>query len=217
LHWRAKTAVGMACALLCGAAALASKPSKKARELPSTQIDAVYQNERLLSFKVEPAGAGHRDLRVGPWHFGPQLAHEKPKDGRPNLYLVFPGLQHTADGVDKFDHNNVISVIPLDGQAEFDVYWAVVLDPHMTTDLRSERALVVAAQQEFTPGDLFEFDDMPGADFLRFLGISTLGEMEQYRRHDGKLPQMIIVPAGFAVRATVGDTIEPAVSTAKTQ
>jgi len=75
----------------------------------------------------------------------------------------------------------------------------------------------MSAQQEFTPGDLFEFDDIPGAAFLRFLGISSLRDLEQYRRPNGKLPQLIIVPAGFAVRATVGESIEPAVKTAKTQ
>ena len=85
---------------------------------------------------------------------------------------------------------------------ELDVYWAVVLDPNFNRDLRDEIELLVAAQQEFTPGDLFELDDIPGAAFLRqVLKINSIAGLDPYRRKNGALPHLIVVPAGFAIEA----------------
>jgi hypothetical protein len=158
----------------------------------------------LVSFNLAPVQRGQQPFSVGPWQFGARVSDRKPRDARLNLYLVSPGTQHQAEGHEDFDHNDVINALPPEGAVvEWDVYWAIVLDPGLREDIRSERELIVEAQEGFTPGDLMEFRDLPGQAFLReFLKMDSLDDLAPYRLNDGRLPRVIIVPAGFAVRAS---------------
>ncbi len=99
----------------------------------------------------------------------------------------------------------MVSAVPLKKTAaEWDLYWAIVLDPALRDDLRNERDLLVAEQSSFMPGDLFEFNDIPGRSFLRnLLKIDSLSGLARYRRKNDSLPRLIIVPSGFGVRGTV--------------
>lgn len=195
--WRAAQ-VGALC--LCAVVTVAQRGG--------SQIESAYFDGRLVSFQVVQPQKGEREFRMGPWRFGARVpAGSKPRDTRLNLYLVSPGAQHRAEGLAEFDHNDVINAVPVkDGPVEWDVYWAVVLDPWVTADIRSERELLLLAQERFLPGDLFEFSDIPGAAMLRtFLKIDEVAGLRRYRSKDGRLPRLIIEPAGFAVRASVSE------------
>jgi hypothetical protein len=170
-----------------------------------SQIDSAYFEGKLVKFSIPPLEKGQRGFSLGPWQFGARIADPKPRDKRLNLYLVAPGRQHEAEGFDQFDHNDVLNALPEAGKVvEWDVFWAVVLDPKLKADLRNEHDLLEHAQRRFVPGDLFEFDDIPGREFLReFLKIDSLAGLEKHRGRDRSLPRLIIVPAGFAVRASV--------------
>jgi len=183
--------------LLC-AAGLAASGAEDA-----TQIDSAYFEGRLLDFKVAPVERGQRTVRVGPWRFGPRVENPNPRDKRLNLYLVAPGDLHHTAAAPEFDHNDVINALPEDGaMREWDVYWAIVLDPRADEPLRSERELLLLAQQRFVPNDLFEFDDIPGHPFLRaFLKTGSMRDLDRFRDRRRTLPRLLIVPAGFAVRA----------------
>lgn len=168
------------------------------------EIESAYLDETLVEFTISEPAKGEREFRMGPWKFGTRVAGgAKPRDKRLNLYLVSPGKQHRAEGLADFDHNDVINALPVkEGPVEWDVYWAIVLDPALTQDLRSERALLLQAQERFDPGDLFEFEDLPGRAMLRtFLHVKDLTGLARFRSADGRLPRLIIHPAGFAVRA----------------
>jgi hypothetical protein len=108
-------------------------------------------------------------------------------------------------GYEAYDHNDIVNHLPADGSPEeWDVYWAVVLDPSLEREFRSENELLMATQKEFHPDERFRFDEMPAADFLRdIVKIGSLEALEKYRRPSGNLPQVLIVPADFAVRASV--------------
>ncbi len=85
-----------------------------------------------------------------------------------------------------------------------------MLDPSLPGNFTSERELLLAAQDAFVPGDLFELEDMPAAALLqRYLHIESLADMEKFRRPDGALPRVIIVPSKFVVRASVVDPDAP--------
>lgn len=193
----------LAAGLGCAAALWAGTPSADA---PGT-ISAAYLRNLLVPFHLAPLEKGQQPFSIGPWQFGARMSDRKPRDHRLNLYLVAPGTQHQAEGYEEFDHNDVINALPREGTvAEWDVYWVIVLDPALRQDLRSEDALIVEAQEGFVPGDLFEFQDIPGQAFLRaFLAIDSLDELAPYRLKDGRLPRVIIVPAGFAIRASAGE------------
>ena len=170
------------------------------------EIDSAYFDGNAVAFTVV-SKSGHKPvLDIGPWHYGERVRDARPKDVRPNVYLVSPGQQHHNDLREQFDHNTVINLLPAsDVPAEWDVYWAIVLDPALHHDFRSERELLLAAQSEFTPGDLFEFSDVPGRAFLRsFLLIDSLGKLKRFRHKNGRTPRLVIVRAGFTIRATAG-------------
>ena len=167
-------------------------------------ISGAYFHGQPVEFHLAPAEQGQQPFSIGPWQFGTRVSDRKPRDKRLNLYLIAPGTQHHAEGREEYDHNDVINALPpTDAVVEWDVYWAIVLDPGFGQDLRSEQDLIFAAQEGFVPGDLFEFRDIPGQAFLRtFLGIDSVDGLAVYRRRDGQLPRVIIVPAGFAIRAS---------------
>ncbi|MDP9268347.1 MAG: hypothetical protein M3P27_08505 [Acidobacteriota bacterium] len=160
---------------------------------------------------------GAKPMTLGPWRLGTRVLDTKPRDQRLNLYIVAPGTQYHLDGAEDFDHNAIINALPEPGKSrEYDVYWALVLDPHLHTDFRNERDLIVAAQASFVPGDLFEFEDVPAAAFLRnFLKLGSLEDLQRYRRKNRALPRVIIVPAGLAITAAAPPAApEPATPTA---
>src|SRR5688572_11600273 len=164
-----------------------------------SQIDSAYFEGRLVRFHIAPVEKGQRVFTLGPWQFGARIADSKPRDQRLNLYLIAPGRQHAAEGHAELDHNDVINAVPKDGKVvEWDVFWAIVLDPKLKTDLRNEHDLLALAQRRFIPGDLFEFRDIPGHRFLReFLKVGSLAGLEKHRGRSRSLPRLIIVPAGF--------------------
>jgi len=191
----------------CAAALWAGTPGPG----PAPQTSTAYLRNQLVTFTLASLQKGQQPFSIGPWQFGARVSDRKPRDHRLNLYLVAPGTQHHAEGYEEFDHNDVINALPPEGVvAEWDVYWAIVLDPALREELRDEQELIVEAQKAFVPGDLFEFQDIPGEGFLRaFLAIDSLDGLGSYRLKDGRLPRVIIVPAGFAIRASAGERTGP--------
>ncbi len=192
----------LACALLCAGAVLAATGNRRVPDVTPAAYGAYYENVPLTLSLFAPR-VGQHAFAFGPWQLGARIPDPRSSDRRPNLYLVVPGPQHqNLDGGDEWDHNAIISIMPPDGRAfEWDVYWAIILDPTLH-DVRSERDLLVAGEALFTPSDLFEFDDLPSAQFLReYLRIDSLVDLARYRRKDGRLPRLIILPSGYAIRA----------------
>jgi len=166
-----------------------------------------YLNGEPVRFEiVQPVGK-EKAAGFGPWKLGAKIVESKPHDTRLNLYIVVPGddFQADSDAGSVFDHNRVINMAPREKvSADFDVYWAIALEPHVNQDFHSEGELLEAAQKRFIPGDLFEVKDAPGAGFLReVLRIDSLTGLRPYRRKDGSLPAVLLVPAGFAVRGSI--------------
>jgi hypothetical protein len=164
---------------------------------------SVYHNGDDLIFTPEDAGT-RKLASVGPWNLGERLGDDKPADNRLNLYVVVPGVQYRAAGKQEYDHNLVINKYTVDGKPrEWDVFWCFILDPTLRADLRSERELLIAKQQTFRPADLFDIRDIPShALMAERLGVRSMGELRRFRRKDGTLPRMLILPARVAVRAT---------------
>jgi len=195
MHWKY-----MACGLLLAAIVYAAGPVDTGR----IQIDSAYYEGEAVPFRVAEPGTRRSQLRVGPWLLGVRAEDSKPRDRRRNLYVVFPGSQHRAPGWPDYDHNCVLSDLPATEEpVEWDVYWAVVLDPTLHDDFRSEQELVLAAQSGFFPPDLLEFDDLPAEGFLRAqMQVRSLGDLVRFRRKDGTLPRLLITPAGYAIRGS---------------
>jgi len=178
---------------------------------PPLKNSTAYLRNQEVRFELAPLERGQQPFTIGPWNFGARVSDRKPRDHRLNLYLVAPGTQHHAEGYEEFDHNDIINALPPEGAVvEWDVYWVIVLDPALREDIRDEQELIVRAQEGFVPGDLFEFQDIPGQAFLRtFLGVDSLDGLAPYRLKDGHLPRVLIVPAGFAVRASAAEPASP--------
>jgi hypothetical protein len=140
---------------------------------------------------------------LGPWNFGHRLSEDKPLDKRLNLYVVLPGKQYQSPVAPEFDHNLVVNTLTHDKIRDWDLYWCFEIDPALQDDLRSEHEVILAAQQFFTPADLFDMEDIPARTALaEKAGIHTLADLKHFRRKDGSLPRMLIIPARLAVSAT---------------
>jgi hypothetical protein len=206
-RWWGRGALLAACAsaLSLTGETLFSRPAEK--QVEHGQIESAYFQGRLVRFELAPVEEGEKPFTLGPWRFGALVA-TKPHDKRLNLYLVAPGRQHRTAGWEEYDHNDVINALPPGGAVrEWDVYWAIVLDPALRQELREERELLLQAQAWFRPGDLFSLEDVPGRVFLgRFVGVHSVRELQRFRRRDRLLPRLIIVPAGFAIRASAYET-----------
>jgi hypothetical protein len=189
----------MACGLLLAALVYAAGPLET-----RIRIDSAYYNGETVAFKVVDKGSRRSQVRVGPWLLGIRAADSTPRDRRRNLYVVFPGSQHRAPGWGDYDHSCVLSSLPgTDEPVEWDVYWAVVLDPNLHDEFRSEQELLLAAQSSFFPPDLLEFNDLPAEGFLRSqMKIRSLTDLARFRRKDGTLPRLAITPAGYAVQGS---------------
>jgi hypothetical protein len=173
---------------------------------PRRTVNAAYYEGKQVQLTTFPARFFRHAASVGPWQLGRAL-RQKPNDHRPNLYVVIPGKQNHLDGWEEFDHNVILSLLPAEGKApEWDVYWALVLDPTFKEDVRGERELLLVAQTEINPSQPPEFEQIPAAVFLRkVMRIETIEELDSYRRKNGTLPQVIIVPAGFAIKASAAE------------
>jgi hypothetical protein len=173
--------------------------------LSDQKATSAFVDEKTVEFTPETSYLG-RKLRVGNVLLGQLLPGSKPSDSRLNLYVVMPGDEyHPAPGAAGF--NLVLNDLPRkEGAIDWDVYWALVLDPQAQTNLTSERALILAAQGSFTPDASTTFEDLPAAQSLReHLHVNSFADLDRYRRPDGNLPRVVIVPAGFAVRAAAVD------------
>lgn len=166
----------------------------------------VYHDGDNMLFSPQKTGT-RRIARFGPWRLGERLRDGKPEDKRLNLYIVVPGGQYHSANHSEYDHNRVVNKYTVNGQVrEWDIYWCFILDPALSADLRSERSLLVAAQQTFRPADLFDISDVPAhAAMADKLGIATFADLKRFRRRDGSLPRLIIIPAHLAVRASAGE------------
>ncbi len=196
--------VKLACIILCAGTVLVAWTKRPLPSPDSTPaVYSAYYEGLPVSLSLSRAGRGQASFAFGSWRLGARLPSGRGSDRRPNLYLVFPGDQHQAESGDECDHNAVLGAMPLEERAfEWDVFWAVVLDPRLGRNLRSERDLLVAAQNTFAPTDVLEFDDLPAAGFLRdIMRWDSLLDLAPYRRKDGGLPRVLILPAGYAIRA----------------
>lgn len=201
--FKSSVAIGL---ILAFTATLSASPRRPVRPPASTlrPADSVYFEGKLVRWSPTAPEKRQRLLRVGPWLIGPRTS-DKPRDGRLNLYVVAPGKQRHSERLPEFDHNLVINALPKQegAELEWDVYLAIVLDPKLQQDIRDERELILARQQSFTPGDLFEFGDIPGAAFLReFLKLEAVSDLEGFRRRDGSLPRLVLVPMRAMIKAS---------------
>lgn len=152
-----------------------------------------------------PNHAGGKPFRLGPWRYGAKLSEDKPRDGRLNMYVVVPGDENRNDEQPEYDHTLIINAAAdKEKVRDYDAYWVVVLDPKLRLPLRTERDLLLAGQARFMPHDLFEFEDLPAAEFLRnVLKMDSMQDLARFRNKDGTLPRSLTLPAGFALQASV--------------
>lgn len=203
--------MGLAAALFCAAASLSATPTTELEMVADKQPPAVanraFFDGREITFDVQRSRIPGRDFKFGPWNVGMRIARAKPSDHSPNMYIVVPGDQFERGANDAYKHNRLLSSIPKGGgTSEWDVYWALVIDPTLAMDFRSERELLVAAQEEFMPPADFSIDKVPAQAALReFLKVKNLEQLNKYRRTDKTLPGVLIVPAGFAIRGSAYD------------
>jgi hypothetical protein len=164
---------------------------------------SVYHDGDDLIFTPEPLGT-RKLASVGPWNLGERLGEDKLTDKRLNLYFVAPGRQYRSPGKPEYDHNLIVNKYTVDGKPrDWDVFWCFILDPALRPDLRSERELLLAKHQTFRPPALFEFKDVPShALMAERLSVKSMADLKRFRRKDGSLPRLLILPARLAVRAT---------------
>ena len=164
---------------------------------------SAYYEGNSVQFAPETPITG-RTASLGPWVLGKRLPEDKPLDKRLNLYVVIPGRQYHLPTSPEYDHNLIVNGLTHDQPREWDIYWCFVLDPRLEDDFRNEHDLLVAAQQSFTPADLFDLEDIPGHEVFREkTKIQTFADLWHFRRKDGSLPRLVIIPAHLAVRAAV--------------
>jgi hypothetical protein len=171
----------------------------------ATQEQAAYYEGKAVRFV--PSQVEHaRELVVGGISLGPLFSDQKPKDRRPNLYVVCPGTQYHGTDEKGLAFNIVLSLLPRNEDAtNWDVYWAIVLDPALEGDLRSERDLLMAAQGLFAPSPELAFEEIPGAGLLREkLRFNAWPDLAPFRQSDGSLPRLLIAPSRLVIRATIG-------------
>jgi hypothetical protein len=165
----------------------------------------VYHDGANMQFAPEATGT-HRMARLGPWNLGERLSltDDKPRDKRLNLYVVIPGSQYRSAAHPEYDHNLVVNKYTVDGKArEWDIFWCLQLDPTLHADLRSERELLVAAHQTFRPAGSVAVQNFPASAIMKErLSVAKVEDLQRFRRRDGSLPRLLIVPARLALRAT---------------
>lgn len=202
--------------LPANAGVLLKKSAPKMIEIPA---QPVFYSGVELKFIPESPARRQRIVNVGPWTIGARVGDGKPSDKRLNLYIVAPGKQYQLSDYPEFNHNLVINAVPKeDKQAEYDVWWALVLDPTLEADFQDEHELILAAQGRFEPSRDYDVKQAPSFAILqRFLKIHDNTDLEEYFREDKTLPRVLIVPAKFAIRASVESMPVPEPSTEQTQ
>jgi hypothetical protein len=170
---------------------------------PPVKPFSVYHDGEDLIFTPEAAGS-RKLATVGPWSLGERLNEDKPMDKRLNLYFVAPGAQYRHRGKPEYDHNLIVNKYTVDGKPrDWDIFWCFILDPTLHPDIRSERELLMAKHQTFRPKPDFEFNDVPAhALMAERLSVKSMADLKRFRRKDGSLPRLLILPARLAVRAT---------------
>ncbi len=202
------------CALVCGATIAVSLAAAGLVPWSRNTNETAYFDGKEIEYRPASAHRGEKPFRIGRLELGPKVASQQKNDKRPNLYVVVPGRgsedrealagTSTRSAQTAPDYNLVVSAVPDDEPAEFDVFWAVILDPDLKEDIRAETQLVLAAQEAFTPDEHFQFSQIPSQVFLRnVLHIESLDQLADSRRPDGTFPKIAIIPARFAVRAKV--------------
>jgi len=163
---------------------------------------SVYHNGADIVFAPEAAGT-RKVASFGPWNLGERLGDDKPLDNRLNLYVVIPGSQYHSSH-SEYDHNLIVNKYLVDGKArDWDIFWCFILDPSLRPDLRSERELLMAKQETFRPAALFDIKDVPSHVLMaERISVKHMADLKRFRRKDGSLPRMLILPARLAVRAT---------------
>jgi hypothetical protein len=225
VHWR-QVAAGCAGLALAGVCAAQGPAASSASERRDYHVTRAYFDGREVDIKFVPASPARRrgllplrradaSFTFGPWQYGLQIHEAKPVEGRPNLYVVCPGDEHTSDTAPEFNHAVVLDSLAKSAAAkndaapevrQWDVYWAVVLDPALRAEFRSERDLLLGAQQEFDAATLGDFEHVPGRAVLRdFLKVASLTALQRFRRKNGAWPRLLIVPARFSLRATASE------------
>ena len=171
-------------------------------QAPRTQVVTVFHDGAPVRLEMPSAPRARAALAFGPWRLGERDGMGEMKDKHPNLYVVCPGAQYTSRAEPQYDHTLIINSVPVGAEPEqWDVIWAIVMDPTLRTDFRDERALLLAAQETFRPNDLFDLSDVPGRAVLRdHLGVHTYRDLAAFER-DGLLPRVLLQPAGFSLRA----------------
>jgi hypothetical protein len=173
--------------------------------LASQQVKplVVYHDGSRMLFT--PKGTGtHRMVKYGRWDLGEGLKDGKLRERRLNLYVVLPGGQYHSMLHRRYNHTLVINKYTLDGRArEWDIFWCLVLDPKLHSDIRSEHDILEAGQQRFRPGKDFKLGRIPSHTAMaEELNVKSVASLRRYRRRDGSLPRLLIVPAHRAIRAT---------------
>jgi len=202
----------VAAAVLCAAVSFGAAPATEVSTSdtpPQPQLNKAFYDGREIDFTPAHTRIPGREFKFGPWNVGARASgRTKPSDHSPNLYLVVPGSQYERSGNELFNHNRILSTIPKGGgEWEWDVYWALVIDPTLTIDFHSERELLVAVQEEFMPPADFTLDKAPSHKVLQdMLKFRTVDQLKKYRRPDGTLPAILIIPANFSVHGSAYDT-----------
>jgi hypothetical protein len=180
---------------------------------PQAESLPIFHEGELLKIQFGAPQAKAKALTVGPWRLGAPLRipkvgkADKPSDNRLTLYFVVPGTQFQSAASPSLDHNLIVNTSPAADDpvdAEFDLFWVMVLDPRLKADAKGESEIISLAQERFVPGDLFSLDDAPGAALLReMLKADSLLDLRKYREKDGSLPRILIVPAERILSATI--------------
>jgi hypothetical protein len=172
---------------------------------PEIKPFLVYHDGSNMLFTPELTGT-RRLAKFGPWELGERLSvkDDKPRDKRLNLYVVVPGGQYHSFRHSEYNHTRVVNKYTVGGKRrEWDIFWCLVLDPSLGSDLRSERELLIAAHQRFEPADNFEIRRIPSHRVMaEMLSVTSVDGLKRFRHKDGSLPRLLIVPARLAVRAT---------------
>ena len=173
---------------------------------PTRPVTKLYLDGREVDFVAEAGTSAASHFEIGQWRFGRKIREPKPNDKRLNLYVVSPGKQYPVNAAPPYGFNCIVNALSKPGNAaEWDIYWAIALDPTLgNADVKSEKALIVATEAEFPAADDFDPARAPGHEILRrYMKISKPADLERFRRESGKLPRLIIVPAGIVLRARV--------------
>src|SRR5438874_13789297 len=76
-------------------------------------LSAVYLDGEAVRLEVPD---GPKPVTLGPWRLGTRVLDPKPRDKRPNLYIVAPGTQYHLEGADELDHNASVNAVPESGR-----------------------------------------------------------------------------------------------------